>query len=61
MEEGWIRVDKEWIQDLIYWKGWIKDELRMKKEIMKDEIYSKGWISDELRIYEGWKMLKRMD
>ena len=33
----------------------------MKKEIMKDEIYSKGWISDELRIYEGWKMLKRMD
>ena len=38
-----------------------KDGLRVDKEWMKDEIYSKGWISDELRIYEGWKMLKRMN
>ena len=38
-----------------------KDGLRVDKEWMKDEIYSKGWINNKLRIYEGWKILKKMD
>ena len=42
VEKDGLRVNKEWMKDEIYSKGWISDLLRMK-----DEICLGGWIKNE--------------